>query len=165
MAGNSRDMSTEGLSPEYMARRADLPICVVCERPMRPAHEKLVDWPATVAYATTEQCKSCYNRKYVKPLSAADVLRPPKKLSKARRRGEQVSVVRLDLPRAEVAERWTEQERSAALQVCEMALRGEPSVLGERREAGDLMEMLGLFELDRAAGYGDPEEQRRTFAG
>lgn len=37
MAGVPVNMSTEGLPEDYLAERAKLPVCVVCERPMRPA--------------------------------------------------------------------------------------------------------------------------------
>ena len=153
MAGNTMDMNTSGLSEEYLAKRAALPVCVVCERPMRPVGEKAEDWPATVAYATTEQCKSCYNRKYTKALSAADVLKPVRQ-AKVRYRGMETTRPVRDLPRAEVASHWTAEERAAALQVCEMALHGTPTVLGEAREAGDIMEMLGLFDIEKSGGYG-----------
>lgn len=151
MAGISVNMSTSGLSEEYLAERAKLPECVVCERPMRPAGEKAADWPATVAYATTEQCKTCYNRKYVKSMSVADALKPVKHV-KTRVRGVETTVPRLDLSRQQVAERWSPEERSAALLVCELA--------DSAAEAAEVMELLGLFDIDKAMGYGQAHDPK-----
>lgn len=176
--GNSADMSLEGLTPEYLAKRAELPVCVVCERPMRPAGKRAEEWPATVSYATAEQCKTCYNRKYSKPLSVHESLKSikPAKVAKTRRRGVEYDVLKLDLSRPVVASRWSEEERSAALQIVETGLRTEDlgiAALGKsarvsvHREAvaeiGAVMEMLGLFEAEKATPYSnlqDPKSDR-----
>lgn len=176
--GNAADMSLEGLTPEYLEKRAALPVCVVCERPMRPAGKKAEDWPATVAYATTEQCKTCYNRKYSKPLSVHESLKAikPAKVVKTRRRGVEYDVLKLDLSRPVVASRWSEEERSAALQIVETGSRTEELAVasvgsGVRRaahsaavsEIGHVMEMLGLFEAEKSTPYAnlqDPKSDR-----
>jgi len=139
MGGKEVDMSTEGLDPVYLAARAALSQCVVCLRPMRPASSKAADWPATVAYGTASQCKTCYNRSYKKSLSVAGVAKVEGK--KTRYRGVEKVVPHVVLPRKAVAESWSAEERSAALMVCEVA--GSASV------AGEILEMLGLFEVDR----------------
>lgn len=176
--GNAADMSLEGLTPEYLEKRAELSVCVVCERPMRPAGKKAEDWPATVAYATTEQCKTCYNRKYTKPLSVHESLKAikPAKVAKTRRRGVEYDVLKLDLSRTVVASRWSEEERSAALQIAETGSRigegwiaavGKGARAAVHRETvaeiGVVMEMLGLFEAEKSTPYAnlqDPKSDR-----
>ena len=144
MSGRENSMSTVGLSEEYLARRAELPVCVVCERPMRPAKSREGDWPATVAFATTDQCKTCYNRKYLKAQSANATVRVEGR--KARRNGQLVEKKVLVFPRAEVAKRWSAEARSAALVVCGNSANAE--------EAAETLSMLGLFDTDPVAGYG-----------
>ena len=137
--GRMVDMSLDGLSPEYLARRAELDVCQVCERPMRPPRSKVEDWPATVAYGTSTQCPTCYHRTYRKGQSAAAT--PGVEGKKVRHRGEERIVPILVQPRAQVAEGWSAEERSAALMVCEVAESVEV--------AGEVLEMLGLFQVDR----------------
>lgn len=156
MAGVPVNMSTEGLSEEYLAERAKLPVCVVCERPMRPAGTKATAWPATVSYATTDQCKSCYNRKYSQSLSVAEALKPVKRV-KTRVRGVLKTAPQIDLTRRQVAERWSEEERSAALLVCGLAESAE--------QASEILELLGLFDSEKPVAYGDaPDLKGAKFA-
>lgn len=160
MGGVPKDVSTEGLDPEYLAKHEELPECVVCLRKMRPAGSKASDWPATVAYATTEQCKTCYNRKYTKPLSVHESLKAlkPAKVVKTRRRGVEYDALKLDLPRADVAARWSDEERSAALQVVETGSRS-----AGLSEIGHVLDMLGLFEAEKPPVYNnlqDPKSDR-----
>ena len=156
-AKNTRSMSLEGLSEEYLAKRAELPLCVRCERPMRPAGQRTAEWPATVAYATTDQCKSCYNRKYV--VSAAAALKQTDgvkgvKLVKARVRGMETTVPRLDLPKQEIAANWTAEERSAVLQICNMTVTADIPFADNVPTATHLLDMLGLLDAEKMSAYG-----------
>ncbi len=90
-----------GQSPEYIARWSLLPLCAVYLRRVRPAGTPAAVWPATVAYATAEQCKSCYNRQYGKPMSVAASLKATSgrgvKVTKSRVRGKLVESTKVSL--------------------------------------------------------------------
>lgn len=143
MPGKKVDMTLpDDASPEYIAQWSVLKRCSGCDRPMRPAFTKAADWPATVAYGAGTRCKTCYNRSYLaskKPSAAAASVQRVK----VRRNGSlQVRHIELK-PRAEVASGWSEEERSAALTVC--------GVVGDAQIAGEVLELLGLFDIDRMA--------------
>jgi hypothetical protein len=54
-----------------------------------------------------------------------------------------------------VAEGWSEQERSAAVMVCELAGHRHPVPAEAVAEAAEILEMIGLFETDRRVPLGE----------
>lgn len=149
-------MSLEGLDEEYLARRAELPECVVCERPMRPAQTKAADWPATMAYGTASQCKTCYNRVYnnKKALSAYQASRVKTvKVRQGRGQGY-VKVPSIVLPKPEVATRWTDEQKAAASVLTGAAIRADIPYADNAKELEHVLDMLGFWETDVRSGSG-----------
>jgi hypothetical protein len=140
----------EDASPEYIAQWSTLVRCTLCDRPMRPAFTKASEWPATVAYGAGTRCKSCYNRAYLDGKRGGAAAQSVKAV-KARVRGAEVTRLVPTRPRAEVAATWSEEERAAAVQVCSLAGYRHPVPAEAIVEAGEIMEMLGLFDTERSA--------------
>lgn len=132
----------EGASDAYIAQWSVLPRCNTCERPIRPVGTKAREWPSTMAYGTSSQCKSCYNQQFNRPMTAATANKMGMEVKKVKRRSSNRDGVKEVLvavkPRQAVAEGWSPERRSAALLVCDVA--------GNAADASELMEILGFFE-------------------
>ena len=42
---------------------SSLPLCRDCERPLRPPHTRVADWPGTTVRWSADQCQTCAMRK------------------------------------------------------------------------------------------------------
>ena len=67
---------------EQETRNAELPHCLSCDRPLRPAGQTSADWPGTIARASQTTCVSCYAKR------KNTLTPPPEKLSEEEQKHE-----------------------------------------------------------------------------
>ncbi|UYL85376.1 hypothetical protein SEA_HAGER_83 [Microbacterium phage Hager] len=135
---------------EYLKRWLALPRCPDCDRPTRPHGSSPKDWPATVVRAGGGYCSTHYAARRQKGSLPGD-----RKMDYPRPSGTELQ---------QVAATWSEEERSAAVLIADVALR----VVGPcsaKAATAEILEMLGLDDRDRNGYAYDLNDPKGAAAG
>ncbi|WZB38548.1 hypothetical protein SEA_MORTYSMITH_79 [Microbacterium phage MortySmith] len=130
---------------------SQLPACPDCGRPMRPHGSDPAKFPATVQKAGGGYCSTHYASRRAKGSLPGDrkVDYPPATVSEIQ----------------QMAATWSEEERSAALLVCDMTVRADIPFADNVPVARELLDMLGLLDADRNTYAYDLNDPKGAAAG
>lgn len=111
--------------PEYLALWKTFPLCLRCNRRVRPQGMKVADAPNTVSPAGKSICQACYHSQKALDARLHNLSQDP------------------NSDRVQVAKGWSEGEHNVAFWVCGKA--------DSAAEADEILQILGLFEPNRRA--------------